>query len=61
MAAAHALRDCLTHAQGDGAGCRWALPLRNHDDALARGWYLVPDAGGARPSFNGFPDARDHC
>jgi len=27
-----ALRDCLTHAQEMVPGCRWALPLRNHDE-----------------------------
>ncbi len=38
------LRDCLSEAQEAVPGCRWALPLRNHDELwLGDGHLVSPD------------------
>ena len=54
-----ALRDCLTHAQEMVPGCRWALPLRNHDELWLGDGHLVPDEV-VETILNGFPGAREH-
>ena len=38
-----ALRDCLQAAQNAVGGCRWALPLRNHDELWLGDGHLVPE------------------
>ncbi len=37
------LRNCLSKAQQVVPGCRWALPLRNHDELWLGDGYLVPE------------------
>ncbi|QNI87442.1 alpha-amylase family protein [Synechococcus sp. ROS8604] len=38
-----ALRECLQAAQNAVGGCRWALPLRNHDELWLGDGHLVPE------------------
>ena len=38
-----ALRQCLQAAQNAVGGCRWALPLRNHDELWLGDGHLVPE------------------
>jgi maltose alpha-D-glucosyltransferase/alpha-amylase len=38
-----ALRECLQEAQNVVGGCRWALPLRNHDELWLGDGHLVPE------------------
>jgi maltose alpha-D-glucosyltransferase/alpha-amylase len=38
-----ALRKCLQEAQNAVGGCRWALPLRNHDELWLGDGHLVPE------------------
>ena len=38
-----ALRDCLQAAQNAVGGCRWALPLRNHDELWLGDGHLVSE------------------
>ena len=37
------LGQCLQEAQDAVAGCRWALPLRNHDELWLGDGHLIPD------------------
>ena len=37
------LRLCLNETQNAAPGCRWALPLRNHDELWLGDGHLVPD------------------
>ena len=37
------LGQCLQEAQDSVAGCRWALPLRNHDELWLGDGHLIPD------------------
>ncbi len=53
------LRNCLMHAQEQVPGCRWALPLRNHDELWLGDGHLVDD-GVIETVVNGFPNARGH-
>ena len=53
------LRDCLRHAQSMVPGCRWALPLRNHDELWLGDGHLVEDAV-IEAIRTGFPNAREH-
>ena len=39
----HKLRQCLQDAQTIVPGCRWALPLRNHDELWLGDGHLVPE------------------
>ncbi len=53
------LRDCLRHAQAMVPGCRWALPLRNHDELWLGDGHLV-EAAVIEAIRTGFPNARGH-
>jgi maltose alpha-D-glucosyltransferase / alpha-amylase len=53
------LRDCLQHAQEMVPGCRWALPLRNHDELWLGDGHLVSDEV-VQAVMAGFPEAREH-
>jgi len=53
------LRECLRHAQELVPGCRWALPLRNHDELWLGDGHLV-DASVVEAIRTGFPQARGH-
>ncbi|WP_216902597.1 alpha-amylase family protein [Synechococcus sp. CCY 9618] len=53
------LRHCLMHAQAQVPGCRWALPLRNHDELWLGDGHLV-DESVVQTVVNGFPNARGH-
>jgi maltose alpha-D-glucosyltransferase / alpha-amylase len=53
------LRDCLRHAQAMVPGCRWALPLRNHDELWLGDGHLVEEAV-IEAIRTGFPQARGH-
>ncbi|MFT5339331.1 MAG: maltose alpha-D-glucosyltransferase/alpha-amylase [Cyanobium sp.] len=53
------LRDCLQHAQEMVPGCRWALPLRNHDELWLGDGHLVEDEV-VQAVMTGFPEAREH-
>ncbi len=53
------LRRCLEHAQALVPGCRWALPLRNHDELWLGDGHLVEDAV-VQTVLTGFPNAREH-
>ena len=53
------LRSCLEHAQAMVPGCRWALPLRNHDELWLGDGHLVEDAV-VQTVLTGFPNAREH-
>lgn len=53
------LRDCLRHAQAMVPGCRWALPLRNHDELWLGDGHLVEEAV-IEAIRTGFPNARGH-
>jgi maltose alpha-D-glucosyltransferase / alpha-amylase len=53
------LRECLRHAQELVPGCRWALPLRNHDELWLGDGHLV-DASVIEAIRTGFPQARGH-
>ena len=41
--AVEGLRSCLNEAQEAVHGCRWALPLRNHDELWLGDGHLVPE------------------
>lgn len=53
------LQECLRHAQKLVPGCRWALPLRNHDELWLGDGHLV-DASVIEAIRTGFPQARGH-
>ncbi len=53
------LRSCLEHAQAMVPGCRWALPLRNHDELWLGDGHLVDNAV-VETVRTGFPNAREH-
>ncbi len=54
-----ALRQCLEEAQATVPGCRWALPLRNHDELWLGDGHLV-DASVIEAVRTGFPNAQGH-
>jgi maltose alpha-D-glucosyltransferase/alpha-amylase len=53
------LRDCLAHAQELVPGCRWALPLRNHDELWLGDGHLVEESV-IEAIRAGFPTAEGH-
>ena len=53
------LRNCLTQAQAMVPGCRWALPLRNHDELWLGDGHLVADDV-IQTVLAGFPTAQGH-
>jgi maltose alpha-D-glucosyltransferase/alpha-amylase len=53
------LRRCLADAQKLVPGCRWALPLRNHDELWLGDGHLVEEAV-IEAIRTGFPNARGH-
>ncbi|QPN60293.1 alpha-glucosidase C-terminal domain-containing protein [Synechococcus sp. CBW1002] len=53
------LLHCLSHAQEMVPGCRWALPLRNHDELWLGDGHLVEQSV-IEAILNGFPEGRDH-
>ncbi|MDA1205336.1 MAG: alpha-amylase family protein, partial [Cyanobacteria bacterium] len=53
------LRNCLKHAQEMVPGCRWALPLRNHDELWLGDGHLVDDSV-IQTVLAGFPNAQGH-
>ena len=53
------LRRCLGQAQALVPGCRWALPLRNHDELWLGDGHLVEEAV-IEAIRTGFPNARGH-
>jgi maltose alpha-D-glucosyltransferase/alpha-amylase len=56
---AEGLRRCLADAQRLVPGCRWALPLRNHDELWLGDGHLVEEAV-IEAIRTGFPNARGH-
>lgn len=53
------LYTCLREAQNAVPGCRWALPLRNHDELWLGDGHLVSDAV-VEAVCTGFPNAEGH-
>ncbi len=53
------LRACLAHAQEKVPGCRWALPLRNHDELWLGDGHLVEESV-IETIRAGFPTAEGH-